>query len=179
MKTTRISLFLVMVVLFLSATVALGQAVKSGNKAKANIQAPEPVLTAFHKAYPKAVVRNILEEVKDGTTYYEIESMDGNQRRDLLYFADGNVYEIEESWEISRLPQVVATALNSKFPQGKLQKVERITRAGTIQYEVLLEDGEDNLEVLLDSKGTIISQATADDMDEESDSGESDEADED
>jgi len=178
MKTTRINLFLVLIVLLSSGTAVLGQT-KDHGKAGDKIQAPEPVLTAFHKAYPKAAILDVSKETKDGKTYYEIESIDGNQRRDLLYIADGNVFEIEESWDIDKLPHDIVASLKSEYPGGKLQKAERITQGSTIQYEVLLENREDNLEILIDSKGTIISRATADDNDEEADTGENDEADED
>jgi hypothetical protein len=181
MKMTRITLFLgiALAVSLLTGSVVLAQSEKAKKEGNGSVQAPQAVLTAFHNAYPKAVIRDISEEIKDGKTYYEIESMDGTQRRDLLYMADGTVFEIEEACDIGALPKEIIATLKSKFPQGKLEKAERITRGSTIQYEVLPENGEDNLEILLDSKGTIVSQAAVDDHDEESDAGESDESDED
>ncbi len=146
---------------------------------EAGVKAPEAVMTAFHKAYPKATIRDISKEIKDSTTYYEIESMDGAQRRDLLYRADGTVFEIEEAMKTADLPAKVTAALSEKFPTGKLHKAERITRGAVIEYEVLLENGEQNVEVLLDAGGTVKSQAVAKDEDEKAESGESDEADED
>ena len=148
-------------------------------KSDAGIQPPEAVLTAFHKAYPSATINNASHESKDGQTYIEIESMDGNQRRDLLYLIDGTLYEIEEAVKVSDLPKEIVATLSAKFPQGKMQKAERITRGGIVQYEVFLESGEDNLEVLLDSQGVIKSQTSANDEDEEAESDEHDEVDDD
>jgi hypothetical protein len=181
MKTKRINLFLaVTLALLISGVTAVpGRAAESDKKSKENVKAPEAVLAAFHKTYPKATIRDISQETKDKETYYEIESLDGTQRRDLLYHADGTVFEIEEAINIGDLPKEVTTGLSAKFPGGKLQKAERITRGSKVEYEVLLEYGEDNLEVLLDSNGKIISQAQVNDEDEEKDNGEKDEVDED
>ena len=145
-------------------------AAESGKKAQ--VTPPEAVMTAFHKAYPKATVRDISQETKDGTTYYEIESIDGKHRRDLLYLADGAVYEIEESVSIADLPKVITSAISAKFPQGELRKAERITHGTVIEYEVLLEDDENNIELLLDSGGKITSQASVKDDDDENDTDE-------
>lgn len=141
--------------------------------------APEAVMTAFHKAYPKAEIRDISKENKDGKDYFEIESIDGKTHRDLLYLADGSVFEIEEQVSASDLPKPVADALKAKFPKGELQKAEKITRGSSVEYEVLLENNEEDYEVLLDSSGTIKSQTTVSDEDENAESGEGEEADED
>jgi hypothetical protein len=68
---------------------------------------PSAVLSAFQKSYPKASIKGIAEEKKEGKTYYEIESLDGKTSRDLLYLADGSVAEIEESMATADLPGAV------------------------------------------------------------------------
>jgi len=160
-----------------SAAILPAHAAEKGGEA--NVKAPAAVMTAFQKAYPNASIRDISKEIKDGKTYYEIESMDGAQRRDLLYLADGTVFEIEEAVKVGDLPEAITGTLSAKFPKGKLQKAERITRGSIIQYEVLMENGEENLEVLLDANGKVVSQASAQDEDEKAEGSESDEADED
>jgi hypothetical protein len=181
MKTTRMSL-LIVVALALSlmgVTVGLVQSAKSDKNANNEAKAPEAVLTAFQKAYPKATIIDISQETKEGKIYYEIESKDGGQRRDLLYLADGKVFEMEEAIKVADLPKEITSGLSAEFPKGEPKKAEKITRGSTIQYEVLLENGENNLEVLVDSGGKIISQASVSDNDEKVGDGEKDEADED
>lgn len=146
---------------------------------KSEVKAPDAVLAAFHKAYPKAEIRDISMETKDSLTYFEIESIDGGQRRDLLYNADGTVYEMEERIPVSDLPAKIEAALKAKFPKCKPQKAEKITRGAIVEYEVSIENGEENLEVLLSADGSIKSQASVSDEDEQSESGEPDEPDED
>jgi len=164
-------------VLLWSVTIMPTHATEAGKKA--DILAPEAVLTTFHKTYPAAIIRDISKETKDNRTYYEIESLDGTVRRDLLYLPDGTLYESEEAIAITDLPTKVTASLKNKYPKGKLQKAERITRGDVIEYEVLMENGEENLEVLLDSNGIIKSQASVSDEDENVENSENDDSDED
>lgn len=146
---------------------------KTGNDK--GTEAPPAVLTAFHKAYPRAEIKNIGTESKDGTTYYEVESVDSVTRRDILYKEDGTAYEIEEGISGDDLPAAVKKSIDAKYPGGELKKAEKITRADTTQFEVLLENNEKGTEVVFDSSGKILSRKATADEDEESEGNEPDE----
>jgi hypothetical protein len=176
-KRTTLTLATVLTALLWGAAVTLTHAGEADKKA--NISAPEAILKAFHKTYPAAKILNVSKESKDGQIYYEIESLDGTVRRDLLYLSDGAVFEIEEAIALGDLPVKVTDSLKAMYPDGKIQKAERITRGSVVEYEVLLENGEDNLEVLLGSNGTIKSQVSISDEDEKAENSEGGEADED
>ncbi len=139
------------------------------------IEAPAAVTAAFHKAYPKAEIKNVSMETNDSTTYYEVESIDGGMHRDILYREDGTAYEIEEGISRDDLPATVKKAIESEYPGGELKKAEKITRGDTTQFEVLLENNEKGVEVVLDSSGKILSQKATSDEDEESEGDEPDE----
>jgi hypothetical protein len=139
------------------------------------VEAPKAVMTAFHKAYPKAEIKSVDTESQDGTTYYEIESMDGSTRRDILYKEDGTAYEIEESISGENLPAAVKKTIDAEFPGGELKKADKITRGDTTQFETLLENNEKGVEVVLDSSGKILSRKSAADEDQESEGDEPDE----
>jgi hypothetical protein len=132
-------------------------------------------LSAFHKAYPKAEIKNVGKEIKEGVTYYEIESLDSGTRRDLLYKEDGMVFEIEENLTIDAIPANIKKALDTKYPEGEVKKAEKITRGNTIQFEVLMENQEENLEVVMDDSGKIVSQTNISDNDEENEGDEPEE----
>ena len=136
--------------------------------------APKAVFDAFYEAFPRAKILDVSVESEGSQTYYEIESMDSATRRDLLYRADGTVYEMEESIAINDLPAAVKDTLKVKFPGAELQRAERITRGDTVQFEVRLENGEDSLEVLLDAGGTIKKQERVTQQDETSENDEGD-----
>ncbi|HKK21263.1 MAG TPA: PepSY-like domain-containing protein [candidate division Zixibacteria bacterium] len=149
------------------------------SKGEEKVTAPEAVMSAFHKAYPEAKILDVSRETKEGKLYYEIESKDKSVRRDLLYSADGSVFEMEEAISVKELPAKVSDGLKASFPSGKIERAERITRGKTVEYEVLVENKEKRTEVLLDANGVVKSHASAADEDEDSSHNSGNEADED
>jgi len=139
------------------------------------IKPPAAVMAAFHKAYPSAKVRNVFIETKDNVDYIEIESMDNGLERDLLYFPNGTVFEIEEQITTNLLPAKVLAGVKAKFPKGIIKTSEKVIRNGRIvEYGVIIEDGEKGIELLLSPKGVIKTQESVSDNDEVSDTGDGD-----
>src|SRR5437762_9542589 len=85
--------------------------------AQKKVGAPPAVLDAFKKQYPNATIKTVSSETEGGRIVYEIESMDGSQRRDLLYSADGKVISTEELIPNAQLPKAVVDSLASKYPK--------------------------------------------------------------
>ena len=117
---------------------------------------PPPVLTAFEKAYPHAKIRGTSTEVEKGKTYFEIESMDGTQARDILYLADGTVAEIEEAVAVGALPGAVKTAIDREFPKAKIAKAEKTTRGTEVSYEVHVSLGSKKGSAVVDASGKVL-----------------------
>src|SRR3954465_14864495 len=80
-------------------------------------KAPQAVLDAFRKQYPNATIKSVSSEKEGGRTVYEVESMDGTQRRDLMYEADGKVISTEELIPNAQIPKAVSDALAAKYPK--------------------------------------------------------------
>ena len=78
---------------------------------------PAAVSAAFKQAYPKATIKNVSEE--DGN--FEVESMDGPQRRDLIYKPDGTVVEYEEFIDAKDVPAAVMTAIKARYPKATIE----------------------------------------------------------
>ena len=116
---------------------------------------PKDVLTAFQKSYPDATIKGASIEKEHGKTYYEIESMDGSQRRDLLYTKTGKVAEIEETLASNDIPGFVKSSVMKKYPNCEISKAEKVTSGKKINYELVVKQGEKKHEVVLDSKGNI------------------------
>jgi uncharacterized membrane protein YkoI len=128
-------------------------------EASAQTALPSAVKAAFATAYPKARILGSDAEAKDGVTYYEIESVDGETRRDLLYYGDGRLYEAEETVAFSSLPAPVRAAA---MKHGKLVKAERITRGATTEFEVIVEmDGMQHA-LVLDPAGKVLEMSMMD-----------------
>src|ERR1700674_3693792 len=106
---------------------------------------PQAVIDSFNKTYPNATALGYDIENENGGKFYEIESKDGDIRRDLLFNKDGSISEIEEQINISDLPANIVSAVNSKYPKGTSTKAERVTKGNDTLYEVVVKNGRKNL----------------------------------
>jgi hypothetical protein len=122
-------------------------------------EVPTSVSSTFEKSYPNAIVRSLSKENRNGETVYEIESMDGKIRRDIIYSADGTALEIEERISPADLPDTVKQAIDKEYPKGKVKSAERLTKGTSIEYEIIIGKGKKNLEVVFDEKGKVLRTA--------------------
>ncbi len=146
-------ILLAAVMLLASLSAAQGQEKK---KKFTKSDVPAAVISSFEKAYPKATIKGASKEEEKGTTYYEIESVDGKTKRDLLYTADGKVNEIEESLDAAALPAEIKNTLNKEYPKGKVVKAEKVTHDSTVGYELHVKIGKATKEIVFDSNGKIV-----------------------
>jgi hypothetical protein len=153
MRTQRVlsTVLLLLLPCLLPAPSARSQEKKIGKK-----DLPPAVLAAFEKAYPHAKVRGTSTEVEKGTTFFEIESLDGTQARDILYLADGTIAEIEEVVAASELPAPVKTAVGEEFAKAKIAKAERTTKGTEISFEVHVSLGSKRGSIVVDPSGKVI-----------------------
>ncbi len=136
--------------LFLSTISLLAQEKKIDIK-----DLPKAVTESFHKSYPKAEIKGAATEKENGNTYYEVESIEGDQQRDILYKKDGTVAEIEENISNANIPDFVKTSVMKKYSNGKIKKAEKLTKGSKVSYEVVVEHDGKKSEVALDAKGNI------------------------
>ena len=86
---------------------------------------PATVTKAFHSEYLGAKIIGTSTEVEKSITYYEIESMDGKVRRDLLYTKEGKIAEIEEVLNAETIPAAVKESIKKKFKKVELKKEKK------------------------------------------------------
>jgi hypothetical protein len=99
---------------------------------------PQAVASAFRQAYPAAHILHVSKERRAGKIVYEIESRDGDTRRDLIYDPAGAVLEIEERIPADSIPAAVRAAAERRVAGAKLVGAERVTRGTVILFEVEL-----------------------------------------
>lgn len=129
-------------------TVAIAQDVKLKQR-----QVPHAVIAAFQSAYPQATVRGYNREKENGKIYYEVESVEGQTTRDVLYNPDGTLAEIEEGILVGDLPAGAAEALRSKFPRAVITSAEKATRGDIIEYEAHAKMGKKRVSMEFDASG--------------------------
>jgi hypothetical protein len=100
---------------------------------------PAPILAAFRKSYPNATIKNASKETEDGRTVWEVESVDHNLGRDLVYKPDGTVVEVEEEVAMAAVPPAVANGLKAKYPKAEVTKAEKRTAGQAVTYEFALK----------------------------------------
>jgi hypothetical protein len=83
-----------------------------------------------------ATIKGFSQEVENAQTFYEAELMVNGHRKDVLMDANGSVVEVEESVSMESLPSAVRTSLQAKAGDGKIVKVESLTKKGQlVAYE--------------------------------------------
>lgn len=118
---------------------------------------PPAVGAAFKKAYPNATIKNASSERENGKIQWEVESMDGNARRDLIYLPDGTLVEEELALDAAAVPAPVMAALKARYPKATASVYEKLTQAsGAVSYELQIK-GAGVKEVQIAPDGTFIS----------------------
>ncbi len=146
----RTRLIVVAVALVAAGAVAHGQAAQAAQTpakpapAKAAAGAPKSKLpaavdAAFKKAYPNATIKNASSEKENGKLQWEVESMDGATRRDLIYLPDGTLVLFEEVITAADVPAPVLAALKARYPTATVTTYEKITTGTKISYEMALK----------------------------------------
>ena len=97
---------------------------------------PAAVMDAFQKSYPNAQVKSTEPEMIDSLTFYEVEFVDGEVKRSVLYAADGKVVMVEEEITVEELPDSVKQTAAMEFPTCEIKEIDRITRDDMVSYEL-------------------------------------------
>lgn len=141
------------VVLLAASTLLLGASALAKEQRITRDEVPKAVLSAFEEAYPKATIKGYARETEKGQTAYEIESVEGNTRRDITYNSDGKLISVEEAVGISDLPPGVKGALAKKFPDAKILRAERVMKGAVAAYEFRIEHEGTTTEIVFDAEG--------------------------
>jgi hypothetical protein len=105
---------------------------------------PAPVEKTVATQSKGAIVKGFSEEKEDGQTYYEAEMMVSGHSKDVLIDKHGVVVEVEEEVAFDALPGAVREGLQNKAGQGKIVKVESLTKHDKlVAYEAKVQaDGK-------------------------------------
>ncbi len=89
---------------------------------------PAPVEKTVTAQSQGATIKGFSEEKENGNTYYEAEMMVSGHSKDVLIDKDGGMVEVEEQVPFDSLPAAVREGLQSEAGQGKIVKVESLTK---------------------------------------------------
>ena len=109
--------------------------------------------------YPDYSVDESEEETLcDGTVVYEVElENDNDDELELTFDLEGNLLFSETEIDNSELPAAINNSISTNYADYQTEEAERLDMAdGTTRYEVELENGDSELEVLFEADGTVI-----------------------
>ena len=130
---------------------------------------PTPIVDAFKKAYPNAVIKNAAKETEGGKTVWEVESTDNGLARDLVYNPDGTVVDIEEEVPVASLPPAVTAALKAKFPKAAITKAEKLFKGKVMTYEMTITGAGGVKAAEFTPEGKFVPAAKKDEKEEKED----------
>jgi hypothetical protein len=92
-------------------------------------------------------VRGYSKEVEHGKTYYEVGLSAEKKTKDVLIDPAGNVVEVEQEVEFDTLPDTVKAGLTKRAANGKIIKVEKVSKGENISYEAVVSIGGNKREI--------------------------------
>jgi hypothetical protein len=102
-------------------------------------------------------VRGFSREKENGQTYYEAEMTVNGHSKDVLIDEAGQIVEVEEQVGVDSLPAEVKDGLQAKAGQGKIVKVESITKHDKlVAYEAQVNTAGKKSEVQVGPDGKAL-----------------------
>src|SRR5438128_1099692 len=93
---------------------------------------PVPVQKTADQQTKGGTVRGYSKEIENGTVEYEVQAIVNGHGRDITISPDGNLIEIEEQVSFDTVSPSVHSGLSSAAANGKITKVESLTKHGKI-----------------------------------------------
>jgi hypothetical protein len=101
-----------------------------------------------------ATIKGFSTEKEKGETFYEAEMIVNGHSKDILIAADGSIAEIEEQVTMESLSPEVKAGLLAKAGNGKITKVESITKKDKlVAYEAQVNTNDKKSEVQVGPDG--------------------------
>jgi len=101
-----------------------------------------------------ATIRGFSTEKENGQTLYEVEMRVSGHSKDISMTADGSIVEVEEQVALDSLSQEAKAGLQAKAGNGKILKVESLTKKGKlVAYEAKVETNGKKTEIQVGPDG--------------------------
>lgn len=129
--------------------------------------APAAVQTAFKAKFP--TVQKAKWDMEDANEW-EAEFKTDGKEMSANFKADGTWLETETEIKTADLPQAVKDAIAAQFAGYEMEEATTVETPGQpMAYEVELEKGKTTIEAMFSADGTLISQKTESESDEDKD----------
>jgi len=137
------------------ATVSIGLLLSASAIAQKPSQQniPTAVKTAFSQKFPtaKKVIWNL-----ESASEWEAEFKQGGKEYSANFSTDGTWQETEQEIKKANLPEAIKQTLAKDFTGYNIEKAEISETSDGSVYELAVEKGEEELELVFDAKGKLI-----------------------
>ncbi|MEO5569405.1 MAG: PepSY-like domain-containing protein [Bacteroidia bacterium] len=117
---------------------------------------PAEVTSAFKAKFPE--VKDVDWEMEKANEFEAAFKVSGADQT-ASFNADGKWMETETEIKVSELPAVVKQSIEKQFPGFKMEEASKVDNAEKgLCYEAEIEKGKETYEVLLNSKGELLSK---------------------
>lgn len=145
--------------LALTALLLTALASRAADKKEETIKlkdAPAAVQETIKKSAEGAKIKQV-EKVTDGDkVIYEAIIVKGGKNLEVEVAPDGKIILMEEEVKLAECPAPVQATIKTEVGKGKITLLEKVTKDGSIYYEVeFSKDGKD-LEVLIALDGKVM-----------------------
>ena len=118
---------------------------------------PQAVQKTVQEQSQGATIKGFSKEIERGQTYYEVELKVDGHGKDVLIDPSGRVVEIEEEVALDALPPDVRAGILQQAGQGKVLKVESITKDSAIlMYEAVVRKAGKKSEIKVGLDGKLL-----------------------
>ena len=115
---------------------------------------PPAVEKSLQQQLKGATIKGFATDKEDGRVVYEVQLIVDGHTKDLQFDTSGNLTEVEEEVVLDSLPAEVKAGLMAKAKNGKITKVESITKQDKlVAYEAQVEKNGMHSEIQVGPKG--------------------------
>ncbi len=114
---------------------------------------PEAVRAGFAKEFPKGTIKACSKEIENQELSYELVTLEGKTRRDLVFSPEGKLVFLEEVVPFESIPEPVKEAVLKAHSRRAVILTEKTTRDGTVLYEFQVKDRAKRVQLLFDPSG--------------------------
>jgi uncharacterized membrane protein YkoI len=136
------------------AALSLATAVVAQEKKIQRADLPPAVEKTVAAQTQGATIKAFSQEKENGQTYYEAETTVNGHSKDITIDANGSLVEIEEQVPLDSLPSTVRAGLQAKAGEGKILKVESLTKHDKlVAYEAKVQTAGKKTEIQVGPDG--------------------------
>ena len=140
--------------IFVSIALLSGAGIAAEKKVKIQ-DLPAPVQKTVQEQTKNAELKGLSKEIEDGKTMYEAETIANGKSRDVLIDSTGAIVEVEEQATLDSIPAPAKAAIEKAAKNGKVLKVETVTKGSAVSYEAVVSKNGKKSEVAVEADGTI------------------------